>query len=184
MKHLFIVNPAAGGHDATPEVTAKVQAAFQNRSDPYEVYVTLGPRDATRKIRTEISNCDELRVYACGGDGTFNECVNGAALQPTVAVTPFPTGTGNDFCRQFGQDAALFQDLEALLNGTVHEIDLICCNGSYSANICSVGIDARIGTDVHKYSGLPVIGGRGGYVISAGINAIKGVSSNMHIRAL
>ena len=59
MKHLFIVNPAAGGHDATPEVTAKVQAAFQNRSDPYEVYVTLGPRDATRKIRTEISNCDE-----------------------------------------------------------------------------------------------------------------------------
>ncbi|MBR3239204.1 MAG: YegS/Rv2252/BmrU family lipid kinase [Oscillospiraceae bacterium] len=182
MKHLFIVNPAAGGHDATPEVTAKVQAAFQNRSDPYEVYVTLGPRDATRKIRTEISNCDELRVYACGGDGTFNECVNGAALQPTVAVTPFPTGTGNDFCRQFGQDAALFQDPEALLNGTVHEIDLICCNGSYSANICSVGIDARIGTDVHKYSGLPVIGGRGGYVISAGINAIKGVSSNMHIR--
>jgi len=45
-----------------------------------------------------------------------------------------------------------------------------------------VGIDARIGTDVHKYSGLPVIGGRGGYVISAGINAIKGISSNMHIR--
>ena len=64
----------------------------------------------------------------------------------------------------------------------MHEIDLICCNGSYSANICSVGIDARIGTDVHKYSGLPVIGGRGGYVISAGINAIKGISSNMHIR--
>ena len=115
MKHLFIVNPTAGGHDATAEVTAKVQAAFQNRSDPYEIYVTTGPRDATRKIRTELSADDELRVYACGGDGTFNECVNGAALQTNAAVTPFPTGTGNDFCRQFGADAALFQDLNALL---------------------------------------------------------------------
>ena len=182
MKHLFIVNPTAGGHDATNEVTAKVQAAFQNRSDPYEIYVTTGPRDATRKIRTELSADDELRVYACGGDGTFNECVNGAALQTNAAVTPFPTGTGNDFCRQFGADAALFQDLNALLDGTVHEIDLISCNGSYSANICSVGIDARIGTSVHKYSGIPVIGGAGGYVISAVVNAFKGISSNMHVR--
>ncbi len=182
MKHLFIVNPAAGGHDATPEVTAKVQAAFQNRSDPYEVYVTLGPRDATRKIRTEISNCDELRVYACGGDGTFNECVNGAAGLPNVAVAPFPTGTGNDFCRMFGEEKDLFRDLNALLDGTEHPIDLIDCNGRYSANICSVGIDARVGTDVHKYSKLPVIGGATGYVVSTVVNVLKGITTSMRVR--
>ena len=182
MKHLFIVNPAAGGHDATDEVSARVKASFQGRSEPYEIYVTCGPRDATRKIRTELSESNDLRVYACGGDGTFNECVCGAALQPDVAVTPFPTGTGNDFCRQFGSDAVLFQDLNALLDGTIHEIDLISCNGSYSANICSVGIDARIGTSVHKYSKIPIVGGAGGYVISAAVNAFKGISSNMHVR--
>ena len=182
MKHLFIVNPVAGGRDATEEVTAKVQDVFRGRSDPFEIYVTRGPRDATRKIRTDSSDTDELRVYACGGDGTFNECVCGAALQQNVAVCPFPTGTGNDFCRQFGADAPLFRDLNALLNGSIHEIDLISCNGSYSANICSVGIDARIGTSVHKYSGIPLIGGSGAYVISAAVNAFKGISSNMHVR--
>ena len=33
MKHLFIVNPKAGGRDATEEVRARVQAAFQTRND-------------------------------------------------------------------------------------------------------------------------------------------------------
>ena len=182
MKHLFIVNPKAGGIDATEDVRARVQAAFRNRNEPYEIYVTRGPRDATRKIRLDASNGEELRVYACGGDGTFNECVCGAALEENVSVCPFPTGTGNDFCRMFGTDADLFRDLNALLDGTVHEIDLIACNGTYSVNICSVGIDARIGTDVHKYSGLPVIGGKGGYVVSAVVNAFKGIATTMHVR--
>ena len=182
MKHLFIVNPVAGGRDATDEIAAKVQAAFQNREEPYEIYVTRGPRDATRKIRSDASSGEELRVYACGGDGTFNECVNGAANLENVAVCPFPTGTGNDFCRMFEDDAGRFLDLEALLEGSVHPIDLIACNGLYSANICSVGIDARIGTQVHKYSSLPLVGGKGGYIVSAVVNAVRGIATPMHVR--
>ena len=181
MKHLFIVNPIAGGTDKTENVRLLVQAAFQNEEAPFEIYVTRGPKDATRKIRQEAASGEELRVYACGGDGTFNECVCGAALKENVAVCPFPTGTGNDFCRMFGRDAALFRDLDALLHGSIHPIDLISCNGSYSANICSVGIDARIGTEVHRYSGIPLIGGAGGYVISAIVNAFRGIATTMHV---
>ncbi|MBR1566104.1 MAG: diacylglycerol kinase family lipid kinase [Oscillospiraceae bacterium] len=185
MKHLFIVNPTAGGRDASAEIRSRVETAFRSRGESgecYEVYVTRAPRDATAKIRAEAALGGDLRVYACGGDGTFNECVCGAARLPNVAVCPFPTGTGNDFCRMFGTDADLFRDLDALLDGRVTDIDLIACNGSYSANICSVGIDARIGTDVHKYSHLPVIGGAGGYVISAAVNAVKGIATPMHVR--
>ncbi len=182
MKHLFIVNPVAGGHDCTPEIIAEAAEAFAGRDVHYEIYTTTAPMDACEKIKTEAARGEELRIYACGGDGTFNEVVCGAANQPNVAVCPFPTGTGNDFCRMFGKDAELFQDLNALLEGTVHPIDLISCNGSYSVNICSVGIDARIGTDVHKYSGLPLIGGSGGYIVSAVVNALKGIATNMHVR--
>ena len=182
MKHLFIVNPSAGGHDATAEIRQRVETAFRNRSEDYEIYVTLGPKDATSRIRQEAASGEELRVYACGGDGTFNECVCGAALLPNVAVGPFPLGTGNDFCRMFGSDADLFRDLDALLEGTVKEIDLISCNGSYSANICSVGIDARVGTGVHQYTSIPVIGKSAGYVISAVANALKGIATGMHVR--
>ena len=182
MKHLFIVNPVAGGHDCTPEIIAEAAEAFAGRGARYEIYTTTAPMDACEKIKTVAAKGEELRIYACGGDGTLNECVCGAVGRDNVAVTHYPCGTGNDFVRCFGAEKDCFRDLNALLDGEVRKLDVIDCNGRYSINICSVGIDARIGTDVHKYSGLPVIGGRGGYVISAGINAIKGISSNMHIR--
>ena len=182
MKHLFIVNPAAGAADQTEEVRRKVHAAFQGRGDEVEIYVTKAPMDAPDKIRSAAADGKELRVYACGGDGTFNECVCGAAYQPHVAVCPFPTGTGNDFCRMFGEEKDLFRDLDALLAGAVRPIDVIDCNGRASANICSVGIDARIGCDVHKYSGLPLVGGAGGYIVSAVVNVLKGINRPMRVR--
>ncbi len=182
MKHLFIVNPVAGGRNKTADVQAMVDAAFRENREPHELYVTQAPMDAAAKIREEAAHADHLRVYACGGDGTFNECVCGAALLKNVAVCPFPTGTGNDFCRMFGEEKDLFRDLNALISGSEHPIDLIDCNGRYSANICSVGIDARIGTEVHKYSRIPLIGGATAYVVSAVVNVFKGVNRPMRIR--
>ena len=182
MKHLFIVNPVAGGKDSTETVRQQVEAAFRTRAGEYEIYVTKAPMDAAEKIRAEAAVCDHLRVYACGGDGTFNECVNGAALLENVAAAPFPTGTGNDFCRMFGAEKDCFRDLEALLDGWEHPIDLIDCNGRWCDNICSVGIDARVGTDVHKYSKIPLFGGFGSYALSLIVNIFKGISSGMHIR--
>ncbi len=182
MKHLFIVNPIAGGKDHTEEVRAKVEAAFAAREGEYEIYVTRAPMDATAKITAEAATGEELRVYACGGDGTFNECVCGAAGHENVALCPFPTGTGNDFCRMFGKESELYRELDALLDGTTRKIDLIRVNDRWCSNIASVGIDARIGTDVHKYSHLPLIGGAAGYVVSAVVNMFKGISRNMYVK--
>ena len=182
MKHLFIVNPVAGGRDKSPEIRTRVEEAFRNRTEPYEVYVTRAPMDAAEKIRLEADKGEQLRVYACGGDGTFNECVCGAAHRENVAVCPFPTGTGNDFCRMFGEEKDLFRDLEAVLEGAEKAIDLIDCNGRASANICSVGVDARIAADVHKYSKIPLIGGATGYVFSAMVHMFKGIATPMQIR--
>ena len=181
-KHLFIVNPTAGGKDATEDVRKKVEQAFQARGGEYEIYVTRAPMDAPEKIVLEAEKWDRLTVYACGGDGTFNECVCGAALRENVAVCPFPTGTGNDFCRMFGAEAELYRDLDAILAGSVLPIDLINCNGRWCANICSVGIDARIGADVHKYSKLPVIGGAAAYVVSTVVNVFKGINTLMRVK--
>ena len=181
-KHLFIVNPVAGGRNATEDVRKKAELAFADRAEEYEIYVTCGPMDAPEKIRAEAERWERLTVYACGGDGTFNECVCGAALRENVAVCPFPTGTGNDFCRMFGAEAELYRDLDAILAGQERPIDLINCNGRWCANICSVGIDARIGVDVHKYSKLPVIGGAAAYVVSAAINVFKGINTLMRVK--
>ena len=183
MKHLFIVNPTAGGKDRTEEVRAKVMEVFGTSDANYEIYVTKCAMDAPGKIRQDAAMNDCLHVYACGGDGTFNECVSGAVGLENVAVCPFPTGTGNDFCRMFGEEKDLYRDLHALVHGNEHYIDLIRCNDRYCTNICSVGIDARIGVDVHKYSGLPIIGGAAGYVVSTVVNVLKRINTKMHVVA-
>ncbi len=182
MKHLFIVNPTAGGKDKTEFVRAAAEEALKDSSDEFEIYVTKARMDAPEKIRGEAARNDRLHVYACGGDGTFNECVCGAAQLDNVAVAPFPTGTGNDFCRMFGDESKLYRDLNALVRGSEHPIDLIDCNGRYSVNICCVGIDARVGADVHKYSKIPLIGGATGYVVSVLVHIFKGIARRMKVK--
>ncbi len=182
MKHLFIVNPTAGGKDKTEFVRAAAEEALKGSRDEFEIYVTKARMDAPEKIREEAAKTDRLHVYACGGDGTFNECVCGAAMLDNVAVAPFPTGTGNDFCRMFGDESELYRNLSALVRGSEHPIDLIDCNGRYSVNICCVGIDARVGADVHKYSKIPLIGGATGYVVSVLVHIFKGIARKMKVR--
>ncbi len=183
MKHLFIVNPVAGGKDRTAEVNAAVQAVLGPTGLQYEVYVTKGPRDAEVKIKADAATEEDLRVFACGGDGTLNECVNGAALLPNVSVTQYPGGTGNDFLRIFGDGTEKFRDLKELIYGEIRKFDLIETCGRYSINICSVGADARIGTDVHKYSNIPVLGaGSMAYVTSLVVNVFKGLNMPVKVR--
>ena len=182
MKHLFIVNPAAGKKTDTGALSERIRAAAEARGEPYEIYITAGPMDACSRVRVEAETGAELRVYACGGDGTLNECVNGAAGFSNAAVTHYPTGTGNDFVRMFGEkDSALFSDLAALMDGTVLPLDLIDCNGRYSVNICSVGIDARIGTQVHEYSSKPLVPDGAAYVVSLIVNVFRGITQHLRI---
>lgn len=181
MKHLFIVNPAAGKKSCSAEVYAHAAGIFAARNDDFDFYVTKAPMDAADAVRRAAAGGEELRVYSCGGDGTYNECVCGAAGLENVAVTPYATGTGNDFIRMFGAEQSLFRDMDALVNGTVHPMDVMDCNGRICANIASVGFDARVGTDVHKYSDIPVIGGAAGYVASLTVNFAKGLHRPMKI---
>lgn len=181
MKHLFIVNPVAGKHNNLEEISRNIQAVMESLEFDYEIYVTKKPMDAVHFIKNRAANSEKLRIYACGGDGTLNEVVNGAAGFSNVEITHYPCGTGNDFVKIFGEDMPLFSDLHALAKGESLPIDLIKVGDRYGVNICSVGVDARIGTDVHKYSKLPLIKGLGAYILSLIVNLIKGIGREMSI---
>ena len=56
--------------------------------------------------------------------------------------------------------------------------DLIRCNDDIALNICSVGLDARIGTDVSRYKRLPLLSGFRAYAASTVVNVIKGVAEH------
>lgn len=175
MKHLFIINPAAGQYDHTGEFTQLIRAVCGKRCLAYEILVSRQPGDCTRIAQAAAATGDPVRIYACGGDGTLNEVINGAVGYQNAAVTHFPGGSGNDFIRIFSEPAA-FRDLGRLLDCDVATFDLIRCQDShYSLNICSVGLDARIGTSVSKYKRLPMVGGSGAYLLSTGVNLVKGI---------
>ena len=174
MKHLFIINPAAGKYDKTGEFTQKIRAACDAKGLRYEILVSRAPGDCTKIARAAAATGEELRIYACGGDGTLNEVVNGVAGYSNAAVTHFPGGSGNDYIKLFSQPAA-FSDLERLLDCDEAVFDLIKVGDHYSANICSMGLDARIGTSVSKYKRLPLVSGSGAYILSTGVNLIKGI---------
>ena len=183
MKHLFIINPIAGGLRGRVEgLRREIETVAEGLGDPYEIYVSKAPMDIWEKTARDADAEERLHVYACGGDGTLNECANGAANRSNVAISQYPCGTGNDFLRTFGQENLhKFRDLNALTRGTVRPIDLIDCGDRYGINICSVGIDARVGADVHKYSSIPIIGGATGYVVALVANVIKGVAQRFRI---
>lgn len=175
MKHLFIINPAAGKCDQTGEYTQKIRAVCDRRKVDYEILVSRCAGDCTQIAQAAAASGEELRIYACGGDGTLNEIVNGVVGFENVAVTHFPGGSGNDFVKIFS-DPNAFRDLDALMDGEEAGFDVIRCQDQfYSLNVCSMGIDARIGTAIGRYKRLPLVSGSGAYILSTAVNLVKGI---------
>ena len=175
MKHIFIINPAAGSRDHTKDYTRAIETLCKELD--YTVEISKAPGDCFRIAREAAETGAEVRLYACGGDGTLNEVAAGAAGYENAAVTVFAGGSGNDFVKLFS-DPKAFTDLSRLLDCKEETFDLIRCNDDISLNICSVGLDARIGTDVSNYKRLPLLTGFRAYAVSAVVNIIRGIAEH------
>ena len=127
MKHVFIVNPAAGKSDRTESYRKLIDAAFVPRGLQYELLVSQAPGDCRKLAQQAAASGEEVRLYACGGDGTLNEVVNGVIGCPNAAVTHYPGGSGNDAIKIF-DDPAAFTSIERLLSAEEAPFDLIRCN--------------------------------------------------------
>ena len=174
MKHLFIINPAAGSHNRTEEYSQVIHSVCRAENLTYEIRVSTAPGEATRIAREAARTGEEVRLYACGGDGTLNEVAAGAAGLPNAAVTVFSGGSGNDFVKLFDDPQAFF-NIHRLLDAEEVTFDMIRCNGDLALNICSVGLDARIAADVSRYKRLPLLHGFRAYALSAALNVVKGI---------
>lgn len=176
MKHIFIVNPAAGKSDRTAKYREMIDAAFAPRGLSYELLVSGAPGECRTLARQAAQSGEEVRLYACGGDGTLNEVVNGVVGYDNAAVTHFPGGSGNDSIKIF-DDPAAFTSIERLLDAEEARFDLIRCNDSYALNVLSIGFDARVGTDIARFKRLPLVTGKGAYILSIFSNMLHGLTA-------
>ena len=180
MLHLFIINPAAGSRDRTKYYSKLIDKACAARGLEYRIHVSRAPGDCRDTARAAAETGEEVKIYACGGDGTLNEVVDGAAGFENAAVTVFSGGSGNDFTKLF-DDPDAFRDIDRLLDSEEITFDLLDCCGQKSLNICSVGLDARIAADVANYKRIPLLSGFRAYAVSVLANVFKGISEHYRV---
>lgn len=143
--------------------------AYEGTAD-IRVYVTKARGDASDYIR--LCRAQEegmLRFYACGGDGTLNEVVNGAYGLRQVEVGCYPCGSGNDYVKYYGGREA-FLDLGRQLNGKSQRVDLMDAGGRLAINMVHFGLDSAVAKTMIRWRRVPVLGGKNAYyagVVSA-----------------
>ncbi|HHU83733.1 MAG TPA: hypothetical protein GXZ23_01000 [Clostridiales bacterium] len=178
MKHIFVINPIAGKKDATEDV--KKKALFALDKDDCEFYVTKSSGDAVTFVKEYIENHpdEQLRFYACGGDGTLHEVAQACVNKENVEVTCVPCGSGNDFVKYYGGKEC-FEDFDSLVNGTPHKIDVLKVTDSenvhYCINIDNFGFDAFVCDTMNHLKGHPIFGGSAGYLVGV----VKGLGKAM-----
>ena len=160
MKHLVIVNAFAGHY--TKEFEEHIQDSFKGLD--LEIFKSTGPRSSTAYLKQYFKkNTEEtVRVYACGGDGTVNEVLNGLVGAKNAELAILAIGTGNDFVKVYGGETK-FQSFETLIKGETKEADLSKITAEtldepmYSINVVNFGFDAIVGAkgNYYKEHGYP-----------------------------
>ena len=136
-KLLFVMNPYAGMRKGA-KALADIIAIF-NRAD-YEVitYMTAGPGDGRPIVAKQASQVD--LVVCAGGDGTFNETVNG--LLASGCDTPvgyIPCGSTNDFASSLQLQTNPVKAAQAIVDGDVTRYDIGKFGDRYFSYVASFG---------------------------------------------
>ncbi len=180
MRHIFIINPCAGGEDHADAITQRLQASNIEAL----VYITQGAKDATRYVDDYCRQHpgEALRFYACGGDGTLNEVASGVMGHSIAEVGCYPCGSGNDYVKYWhGVD---FNDLQALTKASSVEVDVMKVRYQsdsgpalrYALNTLNFGFEAEVCRAMDEMRRKPLLGGRMAY--PSGI--VKSLFSGRH----
>lgn len=172
MNYHFIINPVAGKQDSSKTLIPDIKRAAAACGIPEQqltIQLTNRPSHAhylaVEACKKAAAKNEELRLFAAGGDGTFNEVLTGAMDYPNAAVGLLPYGSGNDFLRSFGTRED-FCDIEDQFRGSTKSIDMIQTQRGYAAAICSAGLDAKVAYGIPKFRRLPFCGGSMAYKLS------------------
>jgi diacylglycerol kinase family enzyme len=135
----LIVNPRATR--VTPELTVAVERELAARGDQVDTLLTEGPRHASELAAAASHSYD--RLYVFGGDGTFNEVVNGIELD--VALGFVPGGGTSVLSRALGLPRDPLDCAHVLARSAREQtISLGRVNGRRFTFSAGVGLDAEL----------------------------------------
>ena len=177
MKHYFFINPKAGQGKGIDKLIAEIESTAAELQQEAVIYLTESVEDGINKARetAESLNGEPARFYACGGDGTNNEIINGAADFKNIALGCVPIGTGNDMVRNF-PEAGDFLSIKSQMLGEVQSIDLMKYKGmldgemreGYCVNMFNIGLDCDVVALTNVLKKKPFIAGSMAYLLAVG----------------
>ena len=185
MKHIFIINPVAGTADSTEEI--KKGALGVLAAEDCIFYITKACGDGADFAKKYVAENpgEEIRLYACGGDGTINEICNAAVGMDNVQVAVYPCGSGNDFVKYYGGKDC-FMDFASLIGGTPHKIDALKISDKngfrYCVNVDNFGFDAFVCDTMNGLKGHPVFGGAAGYIAGVAKAFVKAMKTTVQLK--
>ncbi|MEQ0488472.1 diacylglycerol kinase family protein [Anaerococcus murdochii] len=148
-KILFIINSKAGKTEFDIK-KEDIEETFRKAGKLSEIeVVNTRYKNHTKYLIDAFDSLkyDEKIVIICGGDGSLNELVN-VAYGKDMTLGLIPTGTGNDFAKNFDYESFT---LNSLLNFKTKKIDLIKVNDFYSINVTSLGFDTQVLKRAYDY---------------------------------
>ena len=138
MKCVFIYNPVSGKGKISKKLDY-IKAELAKKYDTVDVMATQGPGDMSKFARDAVGKYDA--VIFSGGDGSFNEVVEGIAdLEETPALGYIPSGTVNDIAHSLKIPKKIKKALKVIQEGRVETLDCMKANDRYSLYVVAAGI--------------------------------------------
>ena len=124
-KCVVIVNPMSGKGAALKKVK-KIRSVIEEYNYKYQMYIT----DYVGHAKEIVANLDKVDlVISIGGDGTFNEVMQGNFLRENrLLLAHIPLGTANDVGAMYGYGKNVIKNLRMALEGEVRKIDICTIN--------------------------------------------------------
>ena len=138
----IIVNPQ-GGKGKSLKALEQVEQILKDKNVEYAVHKTERPGHAT-EIARELSQTPDTKIIMMGGDGSFNEILNGIENFDNVTLGIVPCGSGNDFVKKSGHPTDVAKAVEVILNGKEEYCDYIQLNDRRCLNVLGGGMDVDV----------------------------------------
>lgn len=131
------MNPCAGTKRANKYLT-DILVIFGKNGYDNTVYMTESAGDGRIYVTENAKNFD--LIVAIGGDGTFNEVIEGVLKSGAdVEVGYIPAGSTNDFANSLKLSKNIIKAAENIMEGEATKIDIGSFNGRNFSYIASFG---------------------------------------------
>ena len=140
-KMLFVMNPYAGTRKAN-RYLAEMLSIFNRAGYAVITHMTAGPGDGAQVVEQMAPHVD--LVVCCGGDGTFNEVINGVLRSGADAPIGYiPAGSTNDFASSLHLSTNVLQAARDIMEGQPRPYDVGQFGDRYFSYVASFGTFTR-----------------------------------------